>query len=188
MPKNNHKNFSPAFTLPEILVASALLAMLAVTSFIVYRNQIAKAHDAVRKADLLEIDRAVNDYNNDYSVYPPQSLVNECQGTGLYPYLLSIPCDPINSGEYFYTYETGAQQNWYRLYTKLEQDGETYQLNSDNYSGQTNDSIQIDTVPPTCGTETKYCFSNICGTCCPGDAYRCSDDGASCYFDATCSL
>lgn len=184
--KINHHTVG--FTMIEVLIASALLAMFAVGSALVYRTQIGKARDAQRKTEILDLATALRSYRNDFFQYPEEEVVNDCAGTGLSPYINEIPCDPINSGDYVYTYQTNAPQRTnFRLFTKLEADGSTYMLTSDNlvneYSG-----TESEGVDPTCGTETKFCFENVCGTCCPGDNYRCAPGGTKCYFDGTCTL
>lgn len=51
------------------------------------------------------------------------------------------------------------------------------------------DGISNETLMPTCdeGNGVYSCFSNVCGSCCPGVNYRCSSDGRSCVPDNSCT-
>ncbi len=59
-------------------------------------------------------------------------------------------------------------------------DGETIEVPGGDDSGY---GEFPSTAPPICG---EGCSPNTCGVCCPGLMYRCSGDGNSCLFDATC--
>jgi type II secretory pathway pseudopilin PulG len=80
-----------AFTLMEILIFIALIALLA-TALLTSLNpfsQIQKAWDAKRKKDLEVLNKAFEDYYNDKGCYPlpeevcyPGTIKNVCQGVG----------------------------------------------------------------------------------------------------------
>ncbi len=173
------------FTLMEVTVGIALLGILSVGGMLAYRQQIAKARDARRKSDLVRLAHALSDFFNDFQVYPNTPVVTTCNGTGLSPYLQYVPCDPINSGGYIYTYVTNAVRNYFKLSAKMEFDSiGTYIITSDGAAGASGGNEEG--VPPTCGSGTKYCFPNICSSCCPGSNYRCSASGQRCVVDTTC--
>ena len=115
--KNNE-----AMTLIEILIVIAIIAVLLVALFMVYRNSIDKARDAERKKDLKKIKLAMEDYYNDHGEYPPDGSLNDCDGDSLMPYLKQIPCDPTSGEPYLYlTYPGGGDTSQgYRVLTKLD--------------------------------------------------------------------
>lgn len=82
------------FTLGELLIVVAVIAILLTGALLNWKTQIAKAFDARRKADLDHIRRAFEDYYNDHSCYPPSDILTVCGGGALQPYLTAIPCDP----------------------------------------------------------------------------------------------
>jgi len=93
------------FTLIEIMVVFAILAVLIIMGMNSYHNQINKARDADRKGDLQRIRIAFEDYYNDHNCYPTADKMQFCgdQDPGnLKPYLEKIPCDPITHQPYFY--------------------------------------------------------------------------------------
>lgn len=113
------------FTLTEVLIVVGIVAFLAVMILAYFRNQIFKARDAKRKADMHLIQEAVEEYEKDNDCYPDASLVI-CKptGDGLRPYLAKIPCDPVSGDSYLY--EPGGPTNcskWYRMYAFLENQG-----------------------------------------------------------------
>lgn len=94
------------FTLIELMVVIAILAILIITGMTSWRNHINKARDAQRKADLQRISIAFEDYYNDHNCYPPEDILNNCGGAELTPYLFKIPCDPITKQPYHYEPDT----------------------------------------------------------------------------------
>lgn len=198
-------------TLFEILVAVALLGLLLILGIGTWRFQLAKARDAERKSKLQEFKIALIQYHQDKGCFPEPDTIS-CDATTLAPYIDRIPCDPINSGKYVFLY-TRQDCNTFAIYNTLEyypdpiitkldcQDGcgPSDDLNSGEnvYNYYVTSSNTIDPhisnpeqeygVTPTCGSDTKYCFPNLCGTCCPGEDYRCNSAGSLCILDAICS-
>jgi len=72
------------FTLVELLVVMAILAILATVGFGQYTNSQIKARDAQRKSDLSNIARALEMYYNDNQSYPTASngMIVVDQGSG----------------------------------------------------------------------------------------------------------
>jgi len=112
------------FTLIELLVVLAIIGIL--TSFLLANlvGAKARARDGERKSDLRQIQAALELYRADQSAYPPQPLPN-C-GTPLPApsggtvYMQKIPCDPLNTGQYVYTYVQTGGGTGYNLITCLE--------------------------------------------------------------------
>jgi len=125
--KNRH-----GFTMIEVLIVIAILALLVIASiFYVYPNM-ARGRDGKRMSDLTKIKIAFEDYYNDNECYPPiTTLESYCGGTpngALDPYMQSVPCDPRDHSAYFYTAIAGETNiscptKGYRILTNLERDG-----------------------------------------------------------------
>lgn len=193
-----------AFTLVELLVVMGLLAILSVSIGIGVKSQIAKGHDARRKADLLNIKVAMRSYYEDKGIYPPEDQVT-CDSTFMAPYLDKIPCDPTSSGKYVYTY-LNPDPNKYAVFTNLEQtsdpaiagvgciqgcgpSGANYYISSDNlsYSSSSGEEGVLPTCPSSnAPADQRYCFANVCSGCCPGAGFRCSRNGNRCLADPSC--
>jgi len=107
------------FTLMELLIVMAILGLLATIGLGSFRSSQMKGRDAQRKSDLGQIQKALEMYYNDYSGYP-ETLPDgggswqDAKGT---LYMKEVPKDPK---DFDYCYETEANQTWYRIYAKLE--------------------------------------------------------------------
>lgn len=114
------KNYSKGFTLIELLIVIAIIGILSallMANFIGVRQ---RARDAQRKADLRQIQSALEIYRSDSATgnYPDQSLVVCGQSldngaTTPTVYMKKIPCDPQGagywySGQYFYDNPNGT--------------------------------------------------------------------------------
>ncbi|HSA84275.1 MAG TPA: prepilin-type N-terminal cleavage/methylation domain-containing protein [Patescibacteria group bacterium] len=110
------------FTLIEIVLVIALIGVTAsvVISLVNPVQQFKKANDAKRKADLTQLQAALELYRADQDTYPDSlpacgsSLVG-----GTATYLQRIPCDPRNTGQFMYNYER-LTFNTYQLIACLE--------------------------------------------------------------------
>jgi len=93
------------FTLMELLIVVTVLVIIgvAVLTMLNPMVQFLKGYDTVRKADLAEIKAAFEAYYEDHGCYPPSSILDNCGGNDLSPYMNSIPCDP-NSGDPYILY------------------------------------------------------------------------------------
>lgn len=194
--------FDKGVTLLEILIAVALLLILLIYIFTGWRLQIGKARDADRSADLDTWAKALIVYQEDHGCYPEETDM-ACGSTFLAPYLSEVPCDPVSNQDYRYVY-TKVDCNTFYIYTKFENlsDDKIAQVGCtggcgpegqstsfDYFVSSTNTSVESDDagVPPTCGGAIKYCFPNVCSTCCPGVFMRCSPSGKLCVQDNSCS-
>lgn len=98
-------NFSQnlrGFTLAELLIVIAILMLLMLAVLIGWKVQINRAHDSLRKKNLNDIKRAFEEYYNDKNCYPPETILSNCGGSELQPYLTAVPCDPDTKTPYHY--------------------------------------------------------------------------------------
>jgi len=115
-------NKQRGFTLIEILIAVALIAVLG-TSVIVLVDpvgQFQKGRDAERKSELSQIQTALELYRADMGAYP--AVLPACDAVfsqGTVTYLRKTPCDPKNTGAYVYTYRQLSASS-YSITTCLE--------------------------------------------------------------------
>jgi prepilin-type N-terminal cleavage/methylation domain-containing protein len=102
----NRKQDLPAgrrgFTLLELLVVVAVIIILALLAILVInpKTSINRAYDAVRKKDLATLKIAFENYYSDYSCYPTQEQISNCDSEDLDPYIKLIPCDPSINAPY----------------------------------------------------------------------------------------
>lgn len=90
------------FTLAELLIAVSIIILLMLIILISWKVQIDRSHDALRKKHLNDIKRAFEEYYNDKNCYPPLTILSNCNGPELQPYLQAIPCDPVSKLPYKY--------------------------------------------------------------------------------------
>jgi prepilin-type N-terminal cleavage/methylation domain-containing protein len=102
MPKQSVPPIKKGFSLIELIIVIAILAILLIIGFMLWRSQFDKAKDASRKADLQRLSIAFEDYYNDNNCYPPVNVLDVCGSDELAPYLDSVPCDPITQTPYCY--------------------------------------------------------------------------------------
>lgn len=122
------------FTLSELLIVVAIIALLAVGIYISYQRQTSRGFDSRRKADLNKLRTVFEDYYNDHNCYPSKEQwdVYDCttkaNGEFLKPYLQGqdIPCDPQTNERYVYIKVVQDLdplkecRSGYRLYTELQ--------------------------------------------------------------------
>lgn len=119
------------FTLAELLLVVALIAILAVSVLLSFQHQTARGYDAKRKTDLTKLRTVFEDYYNDKNCYPPKDAWDayDCatgaNGDFLVPtYVSTIPCDPRTNTPYLYiTMPEGVANgcSGYKLFAALEQ-------------------------------------------------------------------
>lgn len=106
-------------TLIELLIAVAIIAVLLLVTLSFYRSQMQRGRDGRRKADLAKVQKVLEDYLNDHICYPDTLDCNN----DFSPYLSTIPCDPLNSGNHIYFYSVSSTESckkWYKIFTTLE--------------------------------------------------------------------
>ncbi len=110
------------FTLIELLIVLAIIGVLA--SFLLANLIGAKsrARDAQRKSDLRQIQSALELYRSDQDAYPTNNLVTCAQPftNGGATYMKKVPCDPLNTGNFVYTYNQTGGGSGYTLVACLE--------------------------------------------------------------------
>ncbi len=145
--KIHHSSFiihkSSGFTLIELLIVVSIIGVLAtllMTNFIGIRQ---RARDAQRKGDLKQIQSALELYRADQGGYPLTASFPVCGlsltgGSPQSTYMQKIPCDPLNSGQYIYTYLSNGTT--YNLYSCLENisDSQKDSTNNSTYCDGTN--------------------------------------------------
>ena len=132
----NKRNKKTGFTLIEVLFVMTIIAMLAMIFFIAVGNAQKKARDAIRKADLAEIQKALDIYYYDNPAageYPGEGGCDSSKGTcGTCPcsgndwsvageiwdkivvdnqIIRILPKDPVNNSTYYYWYEPDCDEN-----------------------------------------------------------------------------
>jgi prepilin-type N-terminal cleavage/methylation domain-containing protein len=134
------------FTIIELVVVIAMIGILA--GFLIATidpiAQIQKGRDGRRKADLAQIQRALEAYYQDNRQYPPNPGMGDYPGdpacayneykivdlAGLVvewgspfrPYMNLVPEDPDSTKNYVYIADCGGQAYW--LYASLERDND----------------------------------------------------------------
>ena len=112
------------FTFIELMIVMAILAILAgiITGNVI--NSLKKGRDTERKADLHQIQNALELYYHDHRAYPtPQSPPGLSFGTGGLEdgttiYMKELPNDPNNTYRYYYT--GSSEGSFYSLYSIVE--------------------------------------------------------------------
>lgn len=123
------------FTLIELLIVIAVVGILAAGTIAVINpvTQFQKAQDARRKADLNQIQKALETYYQDNGAYPSSSaayqIVVKIAGTDTIidwgstwmPYMGNLPKDPADPAKK-YVYYSNNRQTYY-LYASLDRGG-----------------------------------------------------------------
>jgi len=120
-PKNHIRNTfdTQGMSMIEILIVISIIAILSIVLFLAYNRQISRAQDAKRKDDLEDLRVAFEDYYNDYECYPDMTLLDNCGGTDLQPYLREVPCDPKYKDPYVGFTLSGDSCDGYRVLTQI---------------------------------------------------------------------
>ena len=125
-----------AFTLIEILVVCAIVAILAAVVVVNLQKAQAKTRDSQRKADLTTISSALEMYKQENKFYPDHfnPTVNEALTFTILPisnYLAAIPTDPIDAK---YMYRTNIPNATFPpgSYYKIKAKSETITIPSGN--------------------------------------------------------
>lgn len=171
------------FTLIEVLVVTSLLIILALFGYGAFQNNIIRARDSRRKADLTEIRKAFYSFHDDNDRYPFYEEF-EC-GMEWQPYMERVPCDPTNNATYRYSHTTDQYGSFFRIYAQLEGGG-TFEVSSENVDYGMGSEEEGE--EPTCGINPHICIPNVCSQCCPGANYICNARGTRCIFDASCGV
>jgi type II secretory pathway pseudopilin PulG len=87
----------------ELIIVVAIICVIAGILLLVnWRKNVYRAHDAKRKADIVNINRAFEEYFNDKGCYPETTILDQCGDAALAPFLDKVPCDPTTKEPYKY--------------------------------------------------------------------------------------
>lgn len=120
------------FTLIELILVMALLAILAIMLIGNFNAVLKKGRDAQRKNDLAQIQKGLELYYEDNKTYPTFTAIfgkklckNANCAQGDTSYMIKTPNDP-SSSKYIYIYSPAPVQNntssYYYLYSYIEND------------------------------------------------------------------
>jgi len=119
-----HNSFTlNGFTLVELMIVAAIIAILATIAILAFQSQILKGNDARRRADINRIKIAVEEYEKDHSCYPPSVVCGVILTQPIYPYLNNVPCDPVTKKSYAYEPSCSVASccpSWYRIYANMD--------------------------------------------------------------------
>lgn len=110
------------FTLIEILIVVAILAILTLASIVSLTKNRLKADDAKIKSDLSRLKIAFEDYYNDNNCYPPVAWfdsADDCDTNLMSPYLNQILCNKKTGLPYPYWSDVPTCPQSFILYADL---------------------------------------------------------------------
>lgn len=113
------------FTLIEILIAMAIVAILSGVGFAAYTTSLQRSRDSQRKQALGQIQRALESYLMDHSLYPPATVdhkIDGCYDTDTETN--GVECD---WGQEFVFIVNNAQKVYMTILPKDPQEVNTYQ-------------------------------------------------------------
>lgn len=119
----NTNSIKKGFTLIELLLVLAIIGILTTLLMANFISAKVRARDAQRKSDMRQIQSALELYRSDQGSYPTAALFvcGASLTSGGTTYIQKIPCDPVNSGGYVYTYTpAGTPPVTYTLKSCLE--------------------------------------------------------------------
>lgn len=169
--EKNNKSFigdflwksSLGFTLVEILIVIVIVGILTAGAISVINplDQLQKAHDAKRKSDLTQVQKALELYSNDVGSYPEIASPSDYRIKGFddfpvawgeqwTPYMETLPKDPSSSKNYVYV----SNGRIYYLYASLDRGGKDFQ--ACKVDGSACDSAIENGVENACGGACNY--------------------------------
>lgn len=90
---------SEGFTLVELLVVIAIIGLLSTLSIVALNNARQKARDAVRVANVQQMQAALELYFQDMGAYPTTAAAGSPIASGTTVYMGMVPANPIPKNE-----------------------------------------------------------------------------------------
>jgi general secretion pathway protein G len=100
-----HDSKRKGFTLIEVLVVSTIIAVMAAIGLVSYSSASRRSRDAKRKADIAQIQAALEMYRTDIGSYPTSIGGNPITSLVILKnngYIQNIPVDPVSTKSYYY--------------------------------------------------------------------------------------
>ena len=141
-----------SFTLIELMIVIAILAILAALISGNFITSLKKGRDAKRKSDFEQIKNALEMFYEDKKHYPSSlqfggKLCENTCASGEKVYMQLVPKDPLTTGNY--QYQSDANGTYFRLFSCIENVNDTSSnVSQTGYSGG----------PANCGT-------GVCAIC-----------------------
>lgn len=105
--KRNKASWRNGFTLIELLVAISIISILTALLTANFIGARQRGRDGQRKANLYQLQSALELYRSDKGEYPTTTSLSACGGSLTSDvdvvYMQKIPCDPTTSQAYAYT-------------------------------------------------------------------------------------
>jgi len=111
------------YTLIEILIVVAIIAILSVAGVFMIGGKIKSARDEKRKSDIHDIQMGLEQYYLNEEEYPATGSLNwggSMKDTSGNVLVSHIGEDPINEGAYQYSYQATASADNYDICAQLE--------------------------------------------------------------------
>jgi len=109
------------FTIIEILIVIALIAILAVILLTRFKTQVYKANDSKRKEHLDKMKISLQEYYSDKQCFPQELECNQY----LPPYFNPVPCDPATRESYVYLAQPDTScPQWFKIYSFLQDEAD----------------------------------------------------------------
>jgi general secretion pathway protein G len=111
---NKEEHMKKGFTLMEILIAMAIIAILTAIGIVSYSSINRGARNAKRKSDIGQIQSALELYRSDFGYYPAINISNLADAANLessvdfVTYLSAVPTDPKNTA---YLYQASNEND-----------------------------------------------------------------------------
>lgn len=146
--KKRLRLISTGFTLIELLIVVIIIGILATLIFANFGDIRKKSRDSQRKSDLKQIQIALELYRADQRSYPTVGFPPACGSAftfGGSTYMQKFPCDPLNTGQYVYSYISTATTYSLRACLENVNDGQKDATNNSSIctGGTTNWSYTV---------------------------------------------
>jgi general secretion pathway protein G len=112
----NNKGFS----LTELMIAISIVGSVATIAGAQMDDVLPMARDAQRKANIHQVQTALNLYYNDHEQYPVTSndeptvagwqTIKNILESSEQTYMPAVPSDPLNTGQYIFKYSSDGQK------------------------------------------------------------------------------